>query len=232
MARFFTYALLLISQLDSRLNPSLPHLLTWIIGLAGEAVLLAARVTAYENNQQKKAPGKRHIKWNSWEILDISVDSLRAFLLLILICIYVALVVAPRPATGNGDTEETTGLLANGSSPGSSDETDYGAIPGHQKSGHSGADAPAGWGRRTVVGKQSWWEYLRGYAIFFPYLWPSKNRRLQVMMIICFGLVALQRLVNVMVPHQLGRVTDLLSEPNGMLYTSQTKVANMLADRY
>ena len=221
MARFFTYALLLISQLDSRLNPSLPHLLTWIIGLAGELLLVAARAAAYENGLQRKPPGKQHIKWGSWEILDITVDSLRTFLLLILIVSYVVLIVAPQPLSANGDAEETSGLLSGASAPGSSDEADYGSIPTGLKG--TSPNESAGWGRRAVVAKQSWWEYLRGYAIFFPYLWPEKDRRLQITMIICFVLVALQRLVNVMVPHQLGKVTDLLSQPDGMLYTSRKK---------
>ncbi|KAF8545255.1 hypothetical protein BDD12DRAFT_871545 [Trichophaea hybrida] len=218
VARFFIYALLLISQLDSRLSPTLPHLLTWTFGLVGEMMLLAVGITEYEKSLQRKPPKKRHIKWGSWEIADLSIDVLRALLLLILIGTYILLIVIPQPPAERGNTEETTGLLSSGrpSSP-SDGETDYGSIPAHRKHGlpEPSANAPAGWGRRTVVGKQSWWEYLRGYAIFFPYLWPSKDRRLQILMIICFVLVILQRGVNVLVPNQLGTVTDILSGEDG-----------------
>jgi hypothetical protein len=218
VARFFTYALLLISQLDSRLNPTFPHLLTWLLGLAGETLLVVARIAAYEKQLHNKPPNKRHIKWGSWEIVDLSIDVLRTVILLILIGLYLALVVIPKPHGQGDDAEETTGLLSGtGSAAGSDGETDYGSIPANSKHGapEASANSTAGWGRRTTVGKQSWWEYLRGYAIFFPYLWPSKDRRLQILMIICFILVLLQRGVNVLVPHQLGKVTDILSGEDG-----------------
>jgi hypothetical protein len=218
VARFFIYALLLISQLDSRLNPTLPHLLTWIVGLTGETILLSVGIIEYEKTLANKPPNKRHIKWGSWEIADLSIDVLRAVLLLILIAVYILLIVVPQPPVERGNAEETTGLLDGSRAPSpDSDPADYGSIPAHRKHGlpEPSANAPAGWGRRTVVGKQSWWEYLRGYAIFFPYLWPSKDRRLQILMILCFALVMLQRGVNVLVPHQLGKVTDILSGENG-----------------
>lgn len=217
MARFFTYALLLISQLDSRLNPTFPHLLTWVLGLVGETLLLAVGIMEYEKSLQRKPPKKRHIKWGSWEIADLSIDVLRAVLLLILVGTYILLIVIPQPPTERGNVEETTGLLSSGRASPSDGETDYGSIPVHRKHGlpKPSANAPAGWGRRTVVRKQSWWEYLRGYAIFFPYLWPSKDRRLQILMVICFVLVMLQRGVNVLVPHQLGIITDILSGEDG-----------------
>jgi len=182
-------------------------------------MLVVARITAYREHQQKKHPGgKRHIKWGSYEIMDISIDMLRTCILLILIITYLVLIVIPTPAAQRGDAEETIGLLANGNGAESDGEqAEYGSIPAHRKHGlpEPSAKAPAGWGRRTNVGKQSWWEYMRGYAIFFPYLWPSKDRRLQIVMVICFILVTLQRGINVAVPHQLGRVTDILSGEDG-----------------
>jgi ABC-type transport system involved in Fe-S cluster assembly fused permease/ATPase subunit len=65
--------------------------------------------------------------------------------------------------------------------------------------------------RPTTVPARSWWEYLHGYSLFFPYLWPSKSVRLQITVIICFTLVLLQRLVNFLVPLQMGIVVDQLS---------------------
>lgn len=223
MARFFIYALLLISQLDSRLSPTLPHLLTWILGFVGETLLLAVGIIDYEKALQAKPPKKRHIKWGSWEIADLSIDVLRALLLLVLIGTYIALVIAPPPpaARRRGSPDETAGLLASPSNPASDGEADYGAVPPaaarakHANHGLATTTTAAGWGRRTVVSKQSWWEYLRGYAIFFPYLWPSKDRRLQILMVLCFILVMLQRGVNVLVPNQLGIVTDILSGEDG-----------------
>jgi ABC-type transport system involved in Fe-S cluster assembly fused permease/ATPase subunit len=56
---------------------------------------------------------------------------------------------------------------------------------------------------------------LKGYSIFFPYLWPSKSTRLQVIVVICFVLVSLQRAINILVPIQAGKVTNQLENKDG-----------------
>ncbi|OBT77059.1 hypothetical protein VF21_02943 [Pseudogymnoascus sp. 05NY08] len=118
----------------------------------------------------------------------------------------------------NGHTEHENG----GHSPG---ESAYGAttMNGHAAvngdaamNGHgqgpAGPTDSAAFYRPTTAPSRSWWEYLRGYSLFFPYLWPNKSLRLQVTVVVCFVLVLLQRLVNVLVPIQMGNVTDMLSE--------------------
>lgn len=59
---------------------------------------------------------------------------------------------------------------------------------------------------------RSWWEYLRGYHVFFPYLWPANEFRLQMLVLVCFVLVVLQRVVNVMVPIRLGILVNALAD--------------------
>lgn len=204
MALLFIYALLLISQLDNRLSPTFPHLASWLVGLAGEALLIILRVRIYADNRLDH-PGHRHpTVWGSWEVTDVAICALRGVLLVLLVSLYVALIVLPRPVVDDDDAEETASLLN-----GTGDANGYGAI------GQKGEPGQAAWARRTTLPTQSWWEYLRGYTIFFPYLWPSKDRRLQVLMIVCFALVLLQRGINVLVPHQLGKVTDILSGEDG-----------------
>lgn len=58
---------------------------------------------------------------------------------------------------------------------------------------------------------RSWWEYIRGYHVFFPYLWPAKKVKLQMLVLLCFILVILQRAVNVLVPIQLGILVEALT---------------------
>lgn len=67
---------------------------------------------------------------------------------------------------------------------------------------------------------RSWWEYLRGYHVFFPYLWPAKEVRLQMLVLICFVLVILQRAVNVMVPIRLGILVNALAEASRTGYSA------------
>lgn len=83
--------------------------------------------------------------------------------------------------------------------------------------GTAGADGPKGpddvaaFYRPTSAPSRSWWEYIRGYSLFFPYLWPSNSLRLKITVLICFTIVILQRAVNFLVPVQAGNVVDLLS---------------------
>lgn len=217
----FIYALVLISQIDNNLYPSLPHLATWLIGICGESVILAAEILIYQDDVAKHSPSSggmtsvlkkkfAGIFVVNWDLVGLSIGATRIFLLVLLMALYVVLVVAPKPSALENDSEETTPLLSGTVSP-SGSGPEYGA---NSKNGVPSPDQPAGWARKMTLTKQSWWEYLRGYAIFFPYLWPSKNRRLQVLMVICFVLVILQRVVNVLVPNQLGKIVNIL-DPNG-----------------
>jgi ABC-type transport system involved in Fe-S cluster assembly fused permease/ATPase subunit len=104
----------------------------------------------------------------------------------------------------NGDgPNETTGLLR----PGTENGHAYGSTNGVHGD-HKPADP---WVRPTTQPSTSWWEYLSGYSLFFPYLWPSKSRRLQLVVLVCFLLIILQRVVNVLVPLQVGIITNKLS---------------------
>jgi hypothetical protein len=208
---------MLISQIDNTLYPTLPHFASWVLGICGESLLLGAKLYIYEEDLDRHKPKdgelvntlkKKHgiFLVNNWEIIDLSIDIFRLFLLLLLVFLYLILVIAPKPRVEPTDSEESTPLLSGAASP--SGSADYGAS---KTNGVPSPDEPAGWARKMTLTKQSWWEYLRGYAIFFPYLWPSKSRRLQFLMIICFILVILQRGVNVLVPHQLGKITDILA---------------------
>ncbi|PFH55676.1 hypothetical protein XA68_17846 [Ophiocordyceps unilateralis] len=71
-------------------------------------------------------------------------------------------------------------------------------------------DEPAAFYRPDKLPHRTWWEYLRGYSLFFPYLWPKDTLVLQLHVLVCFALVILQRLVNMAVPYQIGRVVNKL----------------------
>ena len=162
---------------------------------------------------------KKRFSLHNWDIVDLSIDLLRIVFLVLLVGLYICLIVLSKQESDDSDSEESSSLLASSSSSTVDGVPDYCSVPAHGKHGapEPSAHAPAGWGRRAVVGKQIWWEYVQGYTIFFPYLWPSKDRRLQFLMIICFILMVLQRGINVMVPLQLGNITDALGGSNGEL---------------
>lgn len=134
--------------------------------------------------------------------------------------------------TVSGDVHVENGHGGNGDNGGDSPvEPGYGSIAtnghadGHARPNGQGPAPPvenAAFYRPTTVPARSWWEYLTGYSLFFPYLWPSKSLRLQITVVICFTLVILQRLVNFLVPLQMGIVTDRLSDDESKIPDEQS----------
>ncbi|CAO3628668.1 unnamed protein product [Cunninghamella blakesleeana] len=49
----------------------------------------------------------------------------------------------------------------------------------------------------------------------FPYIWPYKNKQLQLYVLLCFILMVLGLVVNVYTPRQIGIIVDQLSEGSG-----------------
>jgi ATP-binding cassette, subfamily B, vacuolar membrane transporter HMT1/ACLQ len=145
-----------------------------------------------------------------WETIDIVIDLLRIVLLLALIGFYLLFISFRRSkADKHGRaTEESASLLHE--EHGVNGTAHYGTVPTGGKHAHT-EGAPAGWSRPTKIPSRNWWEYMQGYSIFFPYLWPSKDRRLQIVVVVCFVIVVLQRVVNVLVPHQIGIIVNELS---------------------
>lgn len=217
---FFVYALFVISLLDSKPSPSAAHFATWIVALLLEVALLVISLSLYTRHHHEPVAGNPWggaLRWNmtEWEIAEVVINILRIILLLAIITFYFLFVTcAPKLKQERAQSsEETTGLLSenhgeNGSANG------YGSTHHPTKKAHDDG-APAGWSRPTSTPSRSWWEYLRSYSVFFPYLWPSKDRKLQVLVVICFVIVILQRGINVLVPYQVGVITDDLSGENG-----------------
>lgn len=155
-----------------------------------------------------------------WEITEVAVDLLRIVFLLALLGFYFVFITwqHKRKADEAGSSSETQSLLGgdrdshaeNGHANGS-----YGSLhPVGGKHQHT-EGAPPAWSRPTGAPSRSWWEYIKGYHVFFPYLWPSKDRRLQVIVVICFLIVMCQRVVNLMVPDQIGHIVDDLAGKHG-----------------
>jgi hypothetical protein len=114
----------------------------------------------------------------------------------------------------NGTSEEATGT--NVTSRGASEDVARNDANGHATTGRKSLDEAPAFYKPTTAPNRTWWEYLKGYSLFFPYLWPSKSLRLQIIVVICFVLVLLQRAVNIAVPLQIGEVTNELSPKDGV----------------
>jgi ABC-type transport system involved in Fe-S cluster assembly fused permease/ATPase subunit len=219
---FFVYCLFLISLLDSKPSPTAAHLATWTAATILEVVLVALSFAIYTHAHKEPTAGRPSTKlrfhMTDWEAAEVAMDLLRIVLLLSLIGFYVVFAILPqrRRSEEAGSSSETQALLGNGAD-----------RNGHAENGHANGSygstqpvggkhqhtegAPPAWSRPTGAPARSWWEYIKGYHVFFPYLWPSKDRKLQIVVVLCFLLVMAQRVVNLLVPDQLGHIVDRLA---------------------
>jgi ATP-binding cassette, subfamily B, vacuolar membrane transporter HMT1/ACLQ len=194
-----------------------------------EIVLVACSCAIYTHAHNEPSLGK-HIRLrfgvSDWEAAEIAFDFLRVLILLALIGFYIIFVTLPhrKPSGETGTSSESTSLLGadrNGHAENGHADTSYGSVhPVGGKHQHT-EGAPPAWSRPVGAPARSWWEYIKGYHVFFPYLWPSKDRRLQIVVVICFLLVIGQRFINVMVPDQVGLIVNRLGgEEEGNPWTA------------
>lgn len=227
---FFAYSAVLVSLVDTKPSPTTAHLATWIVGLILETLMLGASISlfSHEHREPDLKPPSAHkrmrMSMTNWELADVLIDFTRIVTLAALIMFYLVFVTsrnavraAKAASPADDGLSESTGLLtehdeANGSA--RRHHNGYGSTPAANKP-RDPEQAPPGWERPTTTPDRNWWEYLKGYAVFFPYLWPAKDRRLQLTVIVCFLLVLAQRGINVLVPIQSGVITDILSGEKG-----------------
>jgi ABC-type transport system involved in Fe-S cluster assembly fused permease/ATPase subunit len=182
---------------------------------------------------------------NEWEVVEIIADTLRVIILLFLVSFYLIFSLErlyKGRSSRRDELDENAPLLVNGYANGNGHVHGNGSIQnGHARGSGSETGTPQNgladgtthrltnaaddtrrsmdenpaFYKPTTAPNRTWWEYLKGYSLFFPYLWPSKSFRLKVVVVICFCIVILQRMVNLAVPIQLGKVTTELSKGDG-----------------
>ena len=237
---FFFYVYFLLTLIQWHDVPNLVHYVVWALALAGEAVILLTtflRVWGWhcviENVQNLRV--KMVYGPDKWDITDLTLASMRVIILTGLLFLHATVVArrhrkerqAMAEEISQFDSDEETPLLnghqttegyhtQNGSLRGdhhhSRSNSTHGNANGAAEAGHQ--DEGAAFHRPEKLPHKTWFEYCRGYSIFFPYLWPSRSLRLKGVVLICVLLVIFQRAVNVMVPYQLGVVTDQLKLQN------------------
>lgn len=162
-----------------------------------------------------------------WDIVDLSLSGTRVCLVAGSVIVRAAMaLMEQRAGRENGKHEQeyhseanehtpllnpdSSGYHTNGRGPtGTNGSSDAAA---NSDSSFATVDDEAGFYRPEKLPHTTWLEYLRGYSIFFPYMWPAKQPKLQLVIVLCFVLLALQRWVNIMVPYQIGLVTNQLTE--------------------
>ncbi|KAI1176304.1 P-loop containing nucleoside triphosphate hydrolase protein [Nemania sp. FL0916] len=184
VAAFFAAGLL--PDADFPYTPASWHATTWIVCFAFEIATLIL------------TPGP-----NSGGVPeDVGLDIAQYVLLIVrIVFLLVMIIIFWSPRVSNTETpstpEETEPLLNSNEN---SLPSGYGASRQRLLSG--GPVVPRSGDAQTT----DWVDYTMGFKKLFPYLWPSDSRALQIRSVFCFFLLICQRIVNILVPHQLGVV--------------------------
>lgn len=193
--------------------PALPFIAFWTIYAAEDLTLTGLSVNAM---------GERDV----WVISSCVSQIIRAILLL------VAIAYTLHPS--HDDTSETSPererLLQEDDPPnqqqGGTQPEHYGTLS-EGPSGSSGGDSSGGedddnddddeyerevkeMQQKRLADQGSWLGYLRGFAIFLPYIFPYHDRFTQAWLLVLSACVVIMRVLMVMVPYQLGKITEEL----------------------
>ncbi|KAL2126807.1 hypothetical protein VTI74DRAFT_196 [Chaetomium olivicolor] len=230
----FLYLYVLITLLEWENSPVVVHFIFWALSFVGEIIILLAFVLTIDGGRYSAHFGVSRTGLDFWDKADLSIAGVRLCLVLTSICLYIA-VARRRREDRRHDEEEAQGSDVDEASPllsahgGYNDQpnaharrdTHYGSTNRHgSANGSPGVhyqqqEEGTAFYRPDKLPHKTWFEYCRGYSVFFPYLWPSKSAKLQAVVLVCFILVILQRVVNILVPAQLGRVTDIFDGKKG-----------------
>lgn len=220
-----------MAMLDTSPSPTIAQFVCWSVAIPIELVIVSTSLSIYTSVHHEPIVGdpeggriRRSI--TLWESLEVGSNSVRILILFALVLLYAcqsfSMKSHGKASQGANGVTEATGLLdSGGAENGNGNGHGNGTANGHSYGSTNGAPRPENskptdpWVRPTTVPSTSWWEYLSGYSLFFPYLWPSKSRRLQLIVTFCFGLLICQRVVNVLVPYQIGLITGSLTKSEG-----------------
>lgn len=110
------------------------------------------------------------------------------------------------------DSEENSPLLDGNTSPPHTNGHAYGTANGSSTETKNEGDA---WAKPKETPSVTWFQYIKGFWVLVPYLWPAKSLKLQLLAFTCFVLMISQRIINVFVPILTGIITDHLTSKDG-----------------
>jgi ATP-binding cassette, subfamily B, vacuolar membrane transporter HMT1/ACLQ len=214
---FFAWTVVLISLVDTVPAPSSVHFLVWLAALPIELLIIGASLQIYTipHNEPKvgdQQGGNYRKKITPWEAIEMVIYFCRIAFILGLLVIYLGYKFASRKSKESRESDsqsERTPLLANGNPESAGNGH---AHANHQAEPKEPVDA---WAKPTEAPKLTWYQYLRGFVVLIPYLWPKKSIKLQILAGSCFLIMISQRAINVFVPIMTGRITDALSGDDG-----------------
>lgn len=203
---------------------------SWLIALAFEPVIATLLfITAHES-----AANHTHSSDKSLFLeLDASIGVVRCIVILITLLAYfiwrdgkidveddeerAPLIPKPGQRLNGIDTSADSGYGTN------SDATNTEAT--NTETANSPSDPESPWERQERISREkiekrlknegSWIAYVKGFLIFFPYIWPVNNRRLQLYAALVGLCLLAGNALNFLIPRQYGAVMDSLSGVSG-----------------
>lgn len=165
----------------------------------------------------------------SFRFTEISLVATRLSCIILILTVYFT--GHKRSAQELGSDSERQSLLRKG---GSEDTlvTEYGTTDAAEDDSTKASNkAPeCQWERRQRIAKEqrdkrlketgSWWTYAMGFKLFLPYVWPVDDRSLQIRAVLVGLCLLANNGLNVLIPAQIGLVTDTLTSSYNNSLTS------------
>ncbi|OCL06197.1 putative ABC transporter, partial [Glonium stellatum] len=188
-----------------------PYVGSWVCGFGLEVVVCTLSTLTFPRE-------------DNFDNARLALQTLRIFILLILSGNGILLAYGGGKGEGQQDEEQQSllGNAQNGSATPSQGAAEYGAIPNNSNDNENGDEDSQDDNkklkeqqRKRLQEEGGWLGYLKGFLIFLPYVWPSKDRRMQFYVALIGLCLVAERLLNVLTPRQLGIIVDRLSSTAG-----------------
>jgi ABC-type multidrug transport system fused ATPase/permease subunit len=174
-------------------SPSwLPYCLSWFVGVGFEIAICALSIPV-----QKTA--------TLFDLLAFATHGVRVTCFLLL---GITSILLLKKNDGPASPEECQSLL------GGESAAEYGSI-GTEEAAPAPEDEDKDikeQQRKRLEEQGGWWGYLKGFMVFAPYIWPTGNRKVQICLAFMVFHMIVERFLNVLVPRQVGIITNKLSE--------------------
>ncbi|KAH7039769.1 uncharacterized protein B0I36DRAFT_235306 [Microdochium trichocladiopsis] len=199
-----------------------PYYGPWLIAIAMEPAVFVTEILAHNKDTAR----------SDWYTVSLAIAVLRFVILLAMVLAFLFLggyanematdeertLLLPKPDhssdgdcsadSGYGTNTETTNTEAN-----------------NTETVNSPSDPESPWERQERIAREqmekrlksegSWFAYIKGFMVFFPYVWPVNNRRLQANAVLVGVCLLAGNALNFLIPRQLGAVMDSLSGFSG-----------------
>ncbi|KAI0125691.1 hypothetical protein BJ170DRAFT_684947 [Xylariales sp. AK1849] len=193
---------------------------SWLIAVVLEPVVAVMSILDRHQAMQPRVSSSK-----VFLCIDLSIVVTRYIVLLATVLVYF---LWRKKADADTTDDETSPLIpkpseeiSNGDA---SADSGYGTgtnSESNTQTANSPSDPESPWERRQRQAREqmekrlksegSWIAYAKGFLIFFPYVWPVNNRRLQIQAALVGVCLLAGNALNLLIPRQLGIVMDTLS---------------------